>query len=875
MRSFSTPMMKQYEEIKKQYTDCLLLYRMGDFYELFLEDALIGSKILNITLTHKRGGKDGNIPMAGIPFHAVDSYLTKLVKEGYKVAVCEQLSPPNKRGLVERDVIRVVTPGTILDEKALEKKENNYIICITLSEDVLALAIADISTGYFAVRKVKFINLATTLFNELSRLQPSECILSPSLYNNVDFIRLLRRQNNLNINCFQEWNFIADQATSILQQHFAVGSLKAFSIATNLLLQEVAATLIGYLQQTQKTKVVHIRTIEEIVDEESVQLDRSTILNLELLSTIREHNFKGSLLSVLDETITSMGGRLLRQWITSPLYSVEKINARHDAVDELLLDSKLRQKLADRLKEVIDIERLLSRLSVRIGNARDLVNLKLALQLILELKMLLQQAKSPLLKEINLSISDDLTKLIPYIDANIVPEPPIDLRIGKMIQKEVSPELDKLHEIIAKSKKWINDFENAERTRTGIGSLKVRYNSVFGYYIEVSKANLTLVPSSYFRKQTLVNGERFTTPELKKQEAIILSAEEKMSELEYNLFWQILEYVLSYTNSIQQAARQIAILDCLINFAQLAEKRQYIRAQFVEGKFSITQGRHPVVETLLAEQRFCPNSVILDQDSPSLWIITGPNMAGKSVFIRQIALIVLMNQIGSFVPAKSAELSLVDKIFVRSGASDVIGEGLSTFMVEMTETAYILRQATGKSLIIMDEIGRGTSTYDGISIASAVAEYLVTHFSSPPRTLFATHYHELQGLAEKYPTLISNYFMATEDGTDGPIFLHTIMPGSASHSFGIAVAKLAGVPEEVINSANKILSELETKSEIQRNINFPTQPTIIVEHLISKELTEIDISQMTPLEALNKLAELKEHQKIFNQENKQNYFEKD
>lgn len=867
--------MRQYAEIKKQYTDCLLFYRMGDFYELFLDDALTGSQVLNITLTHKRGGKDGNIPMAGIPFHAIDSYLTKLVKAGYKVAVCEQLSPPNKKGLVERDVIRVVTPGTILDEKSLEKKENNYIISLSLEDDILAFAVSDISTGYFAVRQVAFEQLATTLANELSRIQPSECILSPQLYNDGELIRLLQRQKNLNIFCFQEWEHISDKKTCILEEHFGVSTLAAFGIEGSNILQVVAATLLEYLQETQKTKVAHIRNLEQLLDDVYVQLDRSTIVNLELFSTIRDHNVKGSLLSVIDQTITPMGGRLLKQWLKAPLYNQSEITARHDAVNEILGDQTLQLSLQKKLQEVSDIERLLSRLTVKIGNARDVVNLKLSLETIMQIKQLLNLHKNPcaLLQRLEENMSDDLSEVIAYITTNIIPEPPIDLRSGGMVNKHVNHELDELHATITKSKQWISDFEQSERERTGIATLKVRFNSVFGYYIEISKSHLQAIPENYYRKQTLVNGERFTTPELKKQEAIILSAQEKMCDLEYTLFWEILGHVLSYTNSIQRAAKQIATFDCIMSFAVIAQQRQYVRAEFSSDTFAITAGRHPVVETLLTDRRFCPNDTQLPSDSPSLWIITGPNMAGKSVFIRQVALIVLMNQIGSFVPADKAVLPLMDSIFVRSGASDVITEGLSTFMVEMVETAYILRHATKHSLIVMDEIGRGTSTYDGISIASAVAEYLVTNFSNPPKTLFATHYHELQQLANTYPNKIANYYMATEEQQGEPVFLHTIMNGTASHSFGIAVAKLAGVPQEVITNAMTTLENLEKqKGEKTLTNDYERREETskdfissihLLDHLIAKELQALDISQMTPLESLNKLAELKEQIKIF------------
>ncbi|HUD44073.1 MAG TPA: DNA mismatch repair protein MutS [Patescibacteria group bacterium] len=891
MQTFTTPMMKQYLEIKKNYQDCLLFYRMGDFYEFFLEDATIGAQVLNITLTSRPKGKDGRIPMAGVPFHAVDVYVAKLVKAGYKVAICEQMSPPNTRGIIKREVIRIVTPGTMLDEKALEKKENNYIISLFYENDQLALAIADISTGYFAVKQVTFQQLAVSLQNELAALAPSECILSPQLYNDGSFLQLLKRQNGMNIFCFQDWEQFASEAKSILKQHFGLKTLAGFGIDDQLLLQQTAAALIGYLQQTQKTKVIHIKRIEQLMNTEYVQLDRSTIFNLELFSTLREHNDKGSFLSVIDQTETSMGGRLLKFWLRTPLYNKEKITARHDAVEELLKNQTLREEAAVLLRQIADIERIISRLSVKIGNARDLVNLKLSLQVILQIKKILakQTVRHPefisgssfetkkmpkqvrhddysLLQQIEKNISNEIEEVVAYIEANIAPEPPIDLRIGGMIRSQVNTELDALHKTIRQSKTWMEEYEAKEREKIGIGSLKVRFNSVFGYYIEVSKSNLALIPDNYQRKQTLVNGERFMTVELKKQEEIVLRAEEKMKELEYELFWQILDHVLSFTQTIQTAANAIAQLDCLLGFAALAQKRNYVRAQFSEDKLELKAARHSVVETLLTDTRFVPNDLILESGEQSVLLITGPNMAGKSVFIRQVALIVLLNQIGSFVPAEGAKLPLVDRIFVRSGASDVITEGLSTFMVEMVETAYILYHATQKSLIVMDEIGRGTSTYDGISIAWAVAEYLATHFPSCPKTLFATHYHELQQLEEKYPGVIVNYHMATDNQHNQPTFLYTLMQGAASHSFGIAVAKLAGVPEEVVQKADKKLQLLEQQLEPQVIKVIPTlksQPLNMAEHLISKELQAIDISQVTPLEALNKLAELKEQLRMF------------
>ena len=921
MQTFTTPMMKQYLEIKKQYMDCLLFYRMGDFYELFLDDALIGSEVMNITLTSRPKGKDGRIPMAGVPFHAVDIYIAKLVKAGHKVAICEQMTLPNKKGIIKREVIRTVTPGTMLDEKTLEKKENNYIISLSITESVLAISIADISTGYFAVKELPFDTLATTLQNELAGIRPSECILSTALYNNTSLLEILHRQPNMNIYCFQEWEQWSRSAKQILQQHFQVTTLEGFGIEDQIMGQQAAAALIGYLQQTQKSQIGHIKKIQQIVSDTSLQLDRSTILNLELFSTIREQNSKGSVLSVIDQTMTPMGGRMLKNWLRVPLYDKEKIIERHDSVEILLEQQSLRSQLREKLRTLADIERILSRLTVKIGNARDIVNLKNSLQTILEIKEQLTDTprhsgdpsadqgsrikgrswtnpddtkKQILLQKLQATLTNELQEIINYIKKNIQPEPPIDLRSGGMIKKNVDAELDRLHAIIDTSKIWMTEFEQTERERSGIGSLKVRFNSVFGFYIEVSKSHLSTIPDNYQRKQTLVNGERFITPELKVQENIVLAAEEKMQELEYQLFWKVLEHILSFTEIIQSAAESIATLDSLLSLAEVAEKRHYVRAEFSDEKLMIKEGRHPVVETLLIDQRFVPNDTWLENDKQSLLLITGPNMAGKSVYIRQVALIVLLNQIGSFVPASEAKLPLVDRVFVRSGASDVITEGLSTFMVEMVETAYILHHATEKSLIIMDEIGRGTSTYDGISIAWAVADYLATKFVSTPKTLFATHYHELQKLEEEHPHSIKNYHMSIESKNSQPIFLHTLLPGGASHSFGIAVARLAGVPEEVEEKAKQMLDNLERRSgnsssfwEARTSPESVQQfdpgqarmtellPEGLINHLIHKELQELDILQMTPLSALNKLAELKEQLKIFQKENEQEFLKKD
>lgn len=869
MNEFSTPMMKQYYAIRKRYKDCLLFYRMGDFYELFLEDAFIGAQVLNITLTHKRGGKDGNIPMAGIPYHAVDGYLAKLVKAGYKVAICEQLSPPNKKGLVERDVIRVVTPGTMLDEKALEKKENNYLIALFQEDDNLAISVADLSTGYFATTEISSSHWQQWLADMLASLRPTECILPEHLYNDPAFLQLLRVQQGMNIYGFKEWSIYSQDATRFLKKHFHVTTLAAFDVEDKELALQTSASLLGYLQTTQKSQVSHIQKIQYLQESNAMLLDRSTMINLELFATLRDHDTRGSLLSVLDETLTGMGGRMLKMWLKSPLREKQEILLRHDGVAELLKKHTTQKKIRDMLTEITDIERIISRLSVGIGNARDLVNLKLTLQQILTIKKILSSLDGKIYKNLHTSLTRDLEKVMHIIDTTIADEPPIELREGKLLKAGVDREVDSLRNIITHSREFIEDLERKERKITGIASLKIRFNQVFGFYIEVSRANADNVPAHYMRKQTLVNGERFITEDLKKHESIILSAQEKVNELEYTIFQQTVEKILLSTQSLQRAAQTVATLDCIATFAFISQKYQYVRPTLLySGEIRVRQGRHPVVEKLLGpDNQFVPNDVRLDNSTQSLLLITGPNMAGKSVFIRQVALIVLMNQIGCFIPAKSANLSLVDRIFVRSGASDVITSGLSTFMVEMVETAHILHNATEKSLIIMDEIGRGTSTYDGISIAWAVAQYLVNHFKPSPKTLFATHYHELQLLEKEYPKAIKNFHMAVTDDKGEPIFLHTLLPGGASHSFGVAVAKLAGVPEEVVQKAQTMLLDLESRestptNEVSHNSeNLSTMP--IAMRILQKELENLNIATMTPLEAMNTLAQLKDKLQLF------------
>lgn len=870
---FTTPMMKQYMRIKADYLDTLLFYRMGDFYELFLDDALIGSQVLNITLTSRAKGKDGRIPMAGVPYHAVDAYLTKLVKAGHKVAICEQISLPSKTGIIDREVVRIVTPGTMLDEKALDKKSHNYIVSLARKKHIFSISIADISTGYFATCEKEGDDVVTLIRDELAQFHPSECLLPEELYNDPEILAILKSERQMTIYPFHDWETYSTNAKQFLQNHFHVKTLASFSLEDSSLCLETSAALLGYLQTTQKSTVNHIRKIERLTDTTHMVLDKSTMINLELFSTIREHDTKATLLTVLDQTITAMGGRLLKEWICKPLINKEEIEKRQNTVAYFYKHTPVMGSLREVLTQVTDIERLVSRLSVGLGNARDLRNLQGSLKQIITVKKSLEEITETFVQEICKGISEKIQTLINRIEETIVSEPPIALKEGGLIKEGVHSPLDELKFTIKDSKEWIGALEKIERERTGITSLKVRFNKVFGFYIEVSKSNVSLVPADYIRKQTLVNGERFITEALKKHEEIILTAEEKINALEYKLYVEFEKEVLSYTKEIQESAEQIAILDCLLNFAFIARKESYTKPVFLySGELKITKGRHPVVEKLLESGDFVPNDIDMNPHGKKLLLLTGPNMAGKSVLIRQVALITLMAQIGSFVPAEKAHLSIVDRIFVRSGASDVITSGLSTFMVEMVETAHILHHATGHSLIVMDEIGRGTSTYDGISIAWAVAEYLVTHFESPPKTLFATHYHELQRLEEVHPEHIKNFHMSVSEKSGEPVFLHVLQEGGASHSFGVAVARLAGVPKEVIENAYTILSTLENqKTGEKQPVHHIAEPsfqsaTILVDHLIHKELEEVDISRLTPLQALNVLAELKDKLKFAKEE---------
>ncbi len=859
MRQFSTPMMQQYIQIKEEYPDCLLFFRLGDFYELFLEDAEIGSRVLDITLTKRPRGKDGDIPMAGVPYHASDAYIAKLVRAGYKVAMCEQVSEPDSKGIVDREVVRIITPGTILDEKTLEKKEHNYTASISMSEDAIGFAVADLSTGDFQVTQIARTNgtLEQLLGTELVRFSPSECVVNETVYHDHDVLKLLSREHQLNVYQYNDWNAQAQRAKQLLQTHFNVQSIVGFGLEDKPQALEAAGSLLGYLSYTQKDRISHVRAVRTYAPDDFVVLDRSSIANLELFTTIRSQEDSGSVLSVIDHTKTAMGGRMLRTWMRKPLRTKESIQKRLDSVEELLNTPDMHTTLRQELMGVYDIERLLSRLSVGIGNAVDVMNLKKSLEHIRTIQHTLSDAHTTLLIEIQHTLSTELDTIIAYIEKHIVQEPPIDTKSGGIIQSGIHEELDSLRGEVGGGKQWVAELEHKEKERTGIGSLKIKFNQVFGYYIEISKAHTQAVPDDYIRKQTMVNAERYITPALKEYESTILKAEESAHALEHQLFLEVVENVLSYTHTLQHTSQGVAALDCIGSLSVVAEKQQYVKPQLrTDGVINITQGRHPVVEHILDGQ-FVPNDVLLDNETHQLKLITGPNMAGKSVYMRQVALLVLLTHMGSFIPATSAEVSLVDRIFVRSGASDVITAGLSTFMVEMVETAYILSHATQQSVIILDEIGRGTSTYDGISIAWAVAEYIVTHKHVAAKTLFASHYYELQALAEQYPDRIQNVHMTIEEKNGEPVFLYTVAEGGASHSYGVAVAKLAGVPEEVVAKAWKKLAELEQpEKKEQTNTSSSSDVKTAEVDTLRKYIKTVNINTLTPIEALQVLSDI-------------------
>jgi len=862
-----TPAMKQYVEIKEKYNDCILLYRMGDFYELFFDDALIAAPVLEITLTSRNKGKEDSVPLCGFPYHAASTYIAKLVEKGLKVAICEQVEDPKKaKGIVKREVIRVITPGLVLDEENLAAGENNYLSCLCLQKDILGLAFLDITTGEFQISE--FTNRDSFLI-AIAGLDFKEVILAKS-FPDMALIKTIEMQMSAGrINYLEDECFGLDQAEIILNQDFTADILAKAEIAAHPAAMIAAGAILRYVDQTQKIRPQHINEIKWYSTENYLIIDDTARRNLEIFKTIQDNTKTGSLFSLINEALTPMGTRRLRWWLNYPLVDVEKIRARLAAVAEMKESHILRSNLRKTMMRIYDLERLSGRIALRAAGPRDLVALKASLMSIPEIKSMMLDFTAPKLVAIRAQLKE-MTDVVDLISQTIVDDPPQSIQDGGFIAKGCDEELDKLRSISRDGKKWIAALEAQERQKTGINSLKVGFNNVFGYYIEVTKANSAAVPDSYVRKQTLVNAERYINQELKEFEQTVLNAEEKIREREQVLFISLRENLTQYITGIQKNSFLIAQLDALIALAEVAEKYHYSCPEIDdEDIIDIRDGRHPVVESAFKKESFVPNDCLLNLQSNRLLIITGPNMAGKSTYIRQVALIVLLAQMGSFVPAAKCRVGVVDKIFTRIGASDSLVKGQSTFMVEMTETAEILKNATSRSLVILDEVGRGTSTFDGLSIAWAVAEYIHDFQTKGVRTLFATHYHQLTDLVATKDGA-KNYNIAVKEWGEKIIFLRKIMEGGASRSYGIEVARIAGVPKEVIVRAKEILLNLE-KGEfdeigmprIARGTNAGKSISPQLNLFIEKEdeiigqLRMIDISSMTPLDALNKLSELK------------------
>jgi len=843
-------MLQQYYSIKEKHKTELLLFRLGDFYEMFGDDAKEASKILDIVLTARGKGTANEMPMCGIPYHALDNYLVKLLKAGKRVAICEQMTDPNLPGLVQREVTRVITPGTTLVDATLNGKNNNYICALTYKKKIWGLAVADLTTGEFQSSEIFDFNL---LRNEIFRLSPSETIVDADIFNNLDFGEFLKELPNVNV--FELPNY--EEPRRFLENHFKTINLVGFGIDTLDQAISAGANLLGYLKETQKSDLPHITAISRYNFLEFMSLDEATIRNLELFQTAATGNFQGSLLSVIDKTSTTMGARLLRRWLLMPLVSVSMISHRLNAVDELRADQILLAEIIEKLKCICDVERLMGRIGCKKGTARDLIGLKNTLRLMPSIKVLLEKYNSEFIKEIFGNL-DELVELSDLLEKVIVEEPPALISEGGMIKNGYNSELDDLRAISTGGKDWMAKFQVQEIERTQINSLKVRFNSVFGYYIEISKANLAQVPSDYSRKQTLVNAERFITPELKEYEEKILGAEEKINAIEYRIFQETVDASIKYFVKIQKIAEAVAKLDVICGFAILSIGNNYCRP-FVDdsGILEIISGRHPVIESLQRE-KYVSNDLKMDHEKTEVILLTGPNMSGKSSFLRQAALICLLAQIGSFVPAEKATIGVIDRIFTRVGASDNLSRGISTFMAEMQEAANILNNATDKSLIILDELGRGTSTYDGVSIAWAIIEYLHNNLRS--KTIFATHYHELTEMIEKLARA-ENHCVAVSESNGKIVFLHKIIKGASSQSYGIEVAKLAGLTPEIITRASEILQNLENKKEIklQNHAEQASLPFVAVkkESEVEKEIRDIDLDTTTPIEAWHRLNALK------------------
>lgn len=800
-----TPMMQQYMEVKNQYKDCILFYRLGDFYEMFFDDALTASRELEITLTGKNCGMEERAPMCGIPYHAVDGYLNKLVSKGYRVAICEQMEDPKfVKGLVKREVIRIVTPGTNLNAQVLDETKNNYLLGIFYTQTGCGISAVDVTTGDYYVTEV---DSNRKILDEINKYSPSEIICNPAfLISGVD-IEDLKNRLSICLRDLPEWQFAEETCVGSLKEHFGVASLDGLGLKDYTSGIIAAGVVMQYLYETQKNTLPHLTHITPYVTTRFMVLDSSTRRNLELSETLREKTKRGSLLWVLDKTKTAMGARLLRSYVEQPLVEKEEICHRLDTVSELVDSAITREEMREYLNSIYDLERLMGRISYKTANPRDLTAFASSLEMLPPIKYLLSGFHSALFEEIDGEL-DPLEDLKTLIASAIEEEPPISVREGGMIKSGYSEEVDKLRTAKTEGKTWLADLETKEREKTGIKNLRIRFNRVFGYYLEVTNSYQNLVPENWIRKQTLTNAERYTTPELKELEDVILGAEDKLFSLEYDLFCQVRDQIAAEVKRIQRTAKAVAKLDVFASIASVSERLRYVRPDINEnGIINIKNGRHPVVEQMIPNDMFVANDTCLDNDQNRISIITGPNMAGKSTYMRQTALIVLMAQLGSFVPAESADIGIVDRIFTRVGASDDLASGQSTFMVEMTEVANILRNATKNSLLILDEIGRGTSTFDGLSIAWAVVEHISDTRLLGAKTLFATHYHELTELEGKLAS-VNNYCIAVKEQGDDIVFLRKIVRGGADKSYGIQVARLAGVPESVIVRAKEIVQKL-------------------------------------------------------------------
>ncbi|TCK98002.1 DNA mismatch repair protein MutS [Natranaerovirga hydrolytica] len=866
-----TPMMQQYMDLKGKYKDCILFFRLGDFYEMFFEDAITASRELEITLTKRDCGQEEKAPMCGVPHHSAETYINKLLEKGYKVAIGEQVEDPKEvKGIVKRDVVRVVTPGTNINPNTLDEKKNNYLMCLYQQEETYGVATVDITTGDFYVTQV---DQEKKVLDEVAKFMPSEILYEENI--TVDVITTIKERYPVVINALEDWYFDSSMCEQKIKDHFNVHNLDGLGLKEYNIGTMVTGALLQYLYEMQKNSLKHITTLYPYTTESYMMLDSFTRRNLELVETLRDKQRVGSLIHVLDKTKTAMGARLLRKWIEQPLLDIESINHRLNTVEILKNQPLLREELRELLQPVYDLERLMGRISYQTANPRDLIAFKQSIEVLPAIEQLIKEVDEQLCHTIykEMDLLEDVKDLI---EASIIEDPPITIKEGHIIKLGYNEGVDTLRKATTQGKQWIAQLEAKEKEKTNIKSLKIKFNKVFGYYIEVTKSYLDLVPEDYVRKQTLANAERYITPELKEMEDTILGAEEKVVALEYDLFVKVRDRIGKEVKRIKKTAKAIATLDVLLSYGYVAERQNYVKPVINdEGIIDIKEGRHPVVEKMINNEMFITNETYLDNAEQRISIITGPNMAGKSTYMRQVALIVLMAQIGSFVPANEANIGIVDRIFTRVGASDDLASGQSTFMVEMTEVANILRNATKNSLIILDEIGRGTSTFDGLSIAWSVVEYISNPSKIGAKTLFATHYHELTELEGKIDG-VNNYCIAVKEQGDDIIFLRKIIKGGADQSYGIQVAKLAGVPNEVILRAKDLVNEL-AQSDITKKIDVgtlldneaekqtqeevaPTKQISLFEeietHNIIKELEQIKILEITPMEAFNKLYEL-------------------